>query len=127
IIRLLEIGKAQVEKKDDYSDIDEIKTLLFALGNQIDSITKSMPVLKKSVSAKEIEYFEEYVRWVNIVSQLSKDTDTDSRKINDIIYDIQGTYKQLSLARDIDRETRELLVHGFDNLLGQLKWIKVHL
>ncbi|MFR3436053.1 MAG: hypothetical protein ACLTSO_09275 [Coprococcus sp.] len=83
--------------------------------------------MKKSVSAKEIEYFEEYVRWVNIVSQLSKDTDTDSRKINDIIYDIQGTYKQLSLARDIDRETRELLVHGFDNLLGQLKWIKVHL
>lgn len=85
IIRLLEIGKAEMNGKKTSSDMDDIKMILLALSNQIRDLEKKNQMFNDDFAGDNLE---KYVRKLNVyINQASKQT--DKNELNKILYSIK--------------------------------------
>lgn len=76
IIRLLEIGKAEMDNEKSTSELDDIKMMFFALSNQINNLRKQNENLNNSsflINTTEADMIREFTRRCNDYKNIIED------------------------------------------------------
>lgn len=126
IIKLLEIGKAKLDKKESGTDLDDIKLLLFSLSNQVEGLKKKDNTMEIQTSVNEMkdllqnQVFQEYKRKLFFLRR----TMNENVSNNNNLYAIKNSITDVLVASMKDerltRKQQKMLDLECNNLMSRI-------
>lgn len=117
IIKLLEIGNAKLEKREERTDLDDIRVMLYAISNQISEMEKKESRLIDGDNPSIYEvYMEDYQIYRHCI-----DREKEAAKLYDLIHDVQSEVKKIANDWKLPKDQREELQQKYYSLIVKAK------
>lgn len=120
IIRLLEIGKAEMDNEKSPSELADIRMMLFALSNQINNLRKQNENLNNSsfsIDTTESDIIREFTKRYNVYKNI-----VEGEASNNTLYNvIQQSSREVKLLENDDRLSnaqKEFFINRFNEIVS---------
>lgn len=121
IIRLLEIGKAELDGNEKRTELDDIKLLLFSLSNQVKDLRKQGNVIGDPAIINTIlrnDDFQKYEGEFNYLRHAIKKTDS-SDAIHKMKNNIEDRYKEIMNDKMLSTQQKSALKSEYYDLMNR--------
>lgn len=121
IIRLLEIGSAELKEKKEHSDIDDIRFMLITLSNQINEINREREIWEERKNSENRR--TRLARYASRYRQLERDIQiAENRKEKErISRRLMVLLKEIATDDSLSVESQEDLIKRGQTLIEELK------